>query len=107
MKVKIFCFLVILNLLSNPPSCYTKKLTDTLTQLVTEATRVVPNSSTLIDLIYTSNDNKIEESGVIHTSISDHSLVYVVWGKSRTSKTKHLYTKGVEILKSLMKRNFV
>ena len=80
------------DLLSNPPSCYTKKLTDaceqfSLTQLITEATRIVPTSSTLIDLIYTSNDAKIEESGVIHTSISDHSLVYVVWGKSRTSNT--------------------
>ena len=47
-----------------------------------------------VDLIYTSNDAKIEESGVMHTSISDHSLVYVVWGKSRTSNTKHLYKRS-------------
>ena len=86
------------DLLSDPPSCYTKKLTNVceqfnLTQLITEATRIVPNSSTLIDLVFTSNVNKIKESGVVHTSNSDHSMVYAVWGNSRTPSSKHLYKK--------------
>ena len=48
------------------------------TQLVTEPTRVTQTSSTLIDLLLTTKEEKIAESGVIHVSISDHSIVYAI-----------------------------
>ena len=35
-------------------------------------------SSTLIDLLLTTKEEKIAESGVIHASISDHSIVYAI-----------------------------
>ena len=47
-------------------------------QLINEPTRITERSSTLIDLILTSNVNKISESGVIHTGTSDHSLIYAI-----------------------------
>ena len=48
-----------------------------LDQLIKSPTRVTPHSSTLIDVIFTSNLNNIVCSGVSHIGISDHSLVYV------------------------------
>jgi hypothetical protein len=48
-----------------------------LSQLITEGTRITSNSScTLIDHYVTSMPEKINLSGVIHTGISDHSLIY-------------------------------
>ena len=37
---------------------------------------MTPNSSTLIDVIMTSNNNIVEDSGVVVSHISDHFLVY-------------------------------
>ena len=48
-----------------------------LTQLITEPTRVTNTSSTLIDVCYTNNPDKITRSGVYHLGISDHSLVFM------------------------------
>jgi hypothetical protein len=47
-----------------------------LTQLIDKPTRVMLRSSTLIDVIMTSNKDLIAESGVLETYISDHFLVY-------------------------------
>lgn len=47
-------------------------------QLISDPTRIVERSSTLIDLIFTTDSEKIVDSGVIECSISDHSLVYIV-----------------------------
>ena len=47
-----------------------------LKQLFDEPTRITPSSSTLIDLIFTSNQDNVVCSGVSHVGISDHSLVY-------------------------------
>lgn len=47
-----------------------------LDQLIKSPTRVTSHSSTLIDLIFSSNLNNIVCSGVSHIGISDHSLVY-------------------------------
>lgn len=68
------------------PCCYTKKMQDIsdnyhLQQLIKDPTRITENSSTLIDHIYTSNVNRVSSTGVHHTGISDHSLVYISWGK--------------------------
>ena len=46
-----------------------------LSQLIQEATRV---TMTLIDHIITNTPEKVSDSGVIHTGISDHSLVFAI-----------------------------
>ncbi|CAB4002993.1 Hypothetical predicted protein [Paramuricea clavata] len=47
-----------------------------LTQLIDKPTRVTSRSSTLIDVMMTSNKDLIAEIGVLETYISDHFLVY-------------------------------
>ena len=49
-----------------------------LNQLIHEPTRVTPNSSTLIDLIYASNSLGQLQCGVQSIGFSDHSLVYAL-----------------------------
>ena len=49
-----------------------------LTQMIDEATRVTMTTSSLIDHIVTKTPEKISDSGVIHTGISDHSLVFAI-----------------------------
>ena len=49
-----------------------------LTQLIDEATRVTMTTTSLIDHIVTNTPEKISDSGVIHTGISDHSLVFEI-----------------------------
>ena len=49
-----------------------------LTQIIDRATRVTSVSSTLIDHIATNTPEKICDSGVVHTGISDHSLVFAI-----------------------------
>ena len=48
------------------------------TQLVNHPTRVTRQSSTLIDVVLTSDPALVKASGVFETTISDHFLVYVV-----------------------------
>ena len=47
-----------------------------LEQLINEATRITPTTSTLIDLIFTNRPENVYCSGVSHVALSDHSLVY-------------------------------
>ena len=47
-----------------------------LSQLITEGTRITNRSCALIDHYVTSMPEKINLPGVIHTGISDHSLIY-------------------------------
>ena len=49
-----------------------------LTQLIDEATRITMTSNTLIDHFITNTQEKICKSGVIHTGISDHSMIYAI-----------------------------
>ena len=49
-----------------------------LTQLIDEATRITTTSNTLIDHFITNTQEKICKSGVIHTGISDHSMIYAI-----------------------------
>ena len=46
-------------------------------QLINEATRITATTNTLIDLCLTNAPCNVVKSGVIHLSISDHSLVYM------------------------------
>jgi hypothetical protein len=45
---------------------------------IDEATRITETSSTLIDHFITNEPEKISKCGVIHTGISDHSLIYAI-----------------------------
>ena len=48
-----------------------------LKQLITEPTRITPSSSALIDVIFIKLPDDTPCSGVSHTGISDHGLIYV------------------------------
>ena len=47
-------------------------------QLINESTRITATTSTLIDLCLTNTPSNVAKSGVIHLSISDRSLVYMI-----------------------------
>ena len=49
-----------------------------LSQLIKLATRITMTTSSLIDHIVTNTPEKISDSGVIHTGISDHSLIFTI-----------------------------
>jgi hypothetical protein len=59
-----------------------------LSQLIDEATRVTMTTSSLIDHIVTNTPEKISDSGVIHTGLSDHSLVFAIRKISVVKKTR-------------------
>ncbi len=63
--------------LHNNPIHYVESLLS-LTQLVTDFTRVTVDSSTIIDLILSSIPNRHKSTGVIKTTISDHYMVYTI-----------------------------
>ena len=54
-----------------------------LTQLIDEPTRIIATTSSLIDHIITNTPEKISHSGVVHTGISDHSLVFAIRKKGK------------------------
>ena len=69
------------DLIKPNPENPTKKLQSLLeiyqlSQLIDTAKRITMNSSTLIDHFITNAPDKISKFGVIHTGISDHSLIY-------------------------------
>jgi len=47
-----------------------------LRNVITEPTRIAENSETLIDLCIVNDIQKVNQSGVLHLGISDHSLSY-------------------------------
>ena len=72
------------DLLKPNPDQLTKKLKsiyelyDQLSQMIDEATRITSSTSTLIDHFITNRPEKISDSGVIHTGISDHSMIFAI-----------------------------
>ncbi len=71
------------DLLKHPLENHTKHLIYTcevhqLTQLVNKPTRITPTSCTLIDMIMTSNPDKIVEHDVKAVGLADHCLMYCV-----------------------------
>ena len=65
-------------------------------QLINEPTRITKTSSSLIDLCLTNSASTVVDSGVLHLSIRDHSLIYrvrrahYVWSGTRTIKVRTL-----------------
>ena len=49
-----------------------------LEQLIKTPTRITEQSATAIDLLFVSNYHRIIDSGVLHPSLSDHSLIYCI-----------------------------
>ena len=76
-----------------------------LSQLINEPTRVTLTTSSLIDHVVTNTPEKISHSGVVHTGISDHSLIYAI------RKIRHFQKNDdfVEIrnMKNFNEKNFV
>ena len=68
---------------ANPDLQLTKELKSIyelyqLSQIIDEATRITSTTSTLIDHFITNRPEKISDSGVIHTRISDHSMIFAI-----------------------------
>ena len=62
-------------------------------------------TSSLIDHIVTNTPEKISDSGVIHTGISDHSLVFVIRKISVIDKQENILE--IRNMKNLMKKNLL
>ena len=58
-----------------------------LTQVITEATRVTQNSSTLIDHIYVSDETLLSQPAVLSTNLSDHFSTKITFNGKIKSKT--------------------
>ena len=50
-----------------------------LTQIIDKPTRITKSSSTLIDLMLTSNPENVKTHGVVDTGISDHCLTFMAY----------------------------
>ena len=76
---------------SNTPNKKIKSLYELyqLSQLIDKPTRVTMTTSSLIDHIVTNTPEKISDSGVIHTSISNHSLEFAIRKISVVKKHEH------------------
>ena len=64
------------------PACKLKRqlqqfaLNNDLKQLIITLTRICEQTGTAIDLVFVNNSHRIVESGVIHSTISNHSVVF-------------------------------
>ena len=65
---------------------------NSLKQLITSPTRVSCHSSTLIDHILTNTPQKIVQSGIIETAISDHQLIFCTRKTTKNKFHKHKCT---------------
>ena len=70
-----------------------------LSQIINEPTRISAKSSALIDLCITSAPANVVSSGVMHLSISGHSLVYMI-------RKAHYVRDGVRRIETGTMKNF-
>ena len=79
-----------------------------LTQLINEPTRITITTTSLIDHVVTNTPEKISHSGVVHTGISDHSLVYAIRNELLKQHWEYIYTSLVknQILCGKFGKNF-
>ena len=74
-------------------------------QLIKHPTRITCHTSTLIDHIITNCEEKVTQSGVINTSLSDHQLIF--WtGKIKRVKTNNHKRISFRSLKNYSMENF-
>ena len=62
-----------------------------LKQLITSPSRVTENSSSLLDHILTNFTDRVSQSGVVDTGLSDHQLIYCTRKVDRTKFNTHKY----------------
>ena len=60
-----------------------------LKQLIKHPTRITCHTSTLIDHIITNCEEKVTQSGVIDTSLSDHQLIFCTRKIKRVKTNNH------------------
>ena len=60
-----------------------------LEQLISTPTRVTMNSSSILDHILTNSTDRVSQSGVIDTGLSDHQLIYCTRKIARTKFNSH------------------
>lgn len=85
------------NLLSPGNNCKKKSIisfamTNLLSQLINVATRVTPESRSLIDHIYVNSIDKINSAGVLSYALSDHQVTFI------NLKKKHVLVPEYETL---------
>ena len=73
--------------------------------LIDEPTRITMSTSSLIDHIVSNTPEKISDSGVIHTGISDHSLVFAIRKISVIKKQEH--TVEIRNMKNFNEEKFI
>ena len=76
-----------------------------LKQLIKHPTRITCHTSTLIDHIITNCEEKVTQSGVIDTSLSDHQLIFCT-GKIKRVKTNNHKQISFRSLKNYSMKNF-
>ena len=64
-----------------------------LTQFIKYPTRIICNSSSLLDHVLTNTPEKVRQSGIIDTSISDHLLIYCTRKIWKDTVNDHKYIK--------------
>ena len=72
---------------------------------IDEPTRITMTTSSVIDHIVTNTPEHISDPGVIHTGISDHSLIFAIRKISVLTKQEH--TMEIRNMKTLMTINSV
>ena len=90
----------------SPQAWHTRKLCDItqnfgLVQCIKSPTRVTAMTSTLVDVILTNNVDKIRNTKVLPIALSDHYLVYCVWGRKKQSEDglhKFKYSRNIKKL---------
>ena len=69
--------------------CSLHGLKQPIEQLITSPTRVTENSSSLLDHILTNFTDRVSQSGVVDTGLSDHQLIYCTRKVNRTKFNTH------------------
>ena len=62
-----------------------------LKQLISSPTRITDNSSSLLDHVLTNSTDRISQSGVVDTGLSDYQLIYCTRKVNRTKFNTHKY----------------
>lgn len=66
-------------------------------QLINDITRDTTQSSSIIDLIFINNQNKIGNSGVIKLDMSDHYITFIILQKRESWRSKSISLLTIEI----------
>ena len=74
--------------------------------MIDEATRITSSTSTLIDHFITNRPEKISDSGVIHTGISDHSMILAI-RKINFSVKRHVHIVEIRNMKKFNDLKFL